>query len=188
MQRKSAKMHLICISLFCLVCLITITGCSKPETKISDKEKNRKIAEKLSYFNQKYNAVIDWHKDITWPSLTIDLQKALNRRDGRPCVFTVYLEDVFYRSASYWAVFSDPYDPPPFFLVVELSDEQYESARKLPLAWFTKYLVVSTITNIEKPLFSPEATTKEGGMPEVTLTTSDTVVIWGKFVDMSLCD
>lgn len=184
MLRRSDKMRLTYISLLCLVFLISINGCSKPKWEISKEENSRKMAEKLAYLSHKYNAVIDWNKDINeFSSFTIQYQKALIRNDGRPSVFIVQVEDVFYRSGSYWGVFSSFPTPGSFYLVDELSNDQYESARKLPLMPFSEYLVVSTVTDIEKPLFSPEIDTKEGG-PQIVLETSSSVVIRGKLVDI----
>jgi hypothetical protein len=87
-----------------LTLLLSLFGCQSSEERSRQQEVIR-LNREMADFCSRYNAVVDWPKEIKGVTFTIDAEPVFLRSDQRPILFYAVLEDVRRRNGSIFLYF-----------------------------------------------------------------------------------
>ncbi|MFA5271977.1 MAG: hypothetical protein WC412_06555, partial [Candidatus Omnitrophota bacterium] len=121
------------------------------ETK--DKYAQEETQKAIAQLSNKYNAVSDWSellskKSVISPILTIEVEDALLRKDNRPVLLRVTLDDVERKENNYLAYFAADFTALKF--VLDCNDRQIKKITQRQLESLDEYAVVAEIQKIRK--------------------------------------
>ena len=148
--------------------------------KYAQEEKQKAIAQ----LSNKYNAVSDWSellskKSSTSPVLTIEVEDALLRKDNRPVLLRVTLDDVERKENKYLAYFAADFTELKF--VLDCNDRQIKKITQRQLGFLDEYVVVAKIRKIRKITF--ESITETDG-EESGINITNSLIATGECLDL----
>ena len=156
---------------------------AKSEYEQEEKQKT------ITQFSNKYNAVSDWSellskKSATSPILTMEIEDALLRKDNRPILLRVTLDDVERKENKYLAYFSADFsvDFTSLKFILDCNDEQIKKITQRQLRLSDEYAVIAEIQKIRKITFESAVEDKDG--EESGTYIMDTLIATGKCLDL----
>jgi hypothetical protein len=168
--------------------LVTLSGCAN-ENESADKLREAKEQEEqklISSMAVKHDAVRGWEDKLA-SGLTLPIQDALLRSDGRPVVAEVLLVDLFRDKTRYYAVFDSYLDSlaGPLRWILECNSDVAAQLLANKAEFYTSLWIVAQVSGVDKDLFQVSAEEDENDMDQVdwgSVGTGDTILIRGKLV------
>jgi hypothetical protein len=168
--------------------LVTLPGCAN-ENESADKLREAKEQEEqklISSMAVKHDAVRGWEDNLA-SGLTLPIQDALLRSDGRPVVVEVFLVDLFRHKTHYYVVFDSDLDSVACPLRWNLECNSDVAAQLLAnkAEFYTSLWIVVQVSEVDKALIKAGAEENEYDMDRAdwgSVETDDTILISGKLI------
>lgn len=171
MKNSSQKitLRILIIALGCFVVLSSCGRSKKEEIKQIEKaERKADIEQNIMKMANKYNAVLDWEKDLRPKSFlrsayTVEVQRVLVREDNRPVIFIASVQDMekrgneyivyFDKWSGYFGISLEAYLP--ILFILKCTEEQVKRILNQPKEILIEnYSVIASISDVNKIRFS----------------------------------
>lgn len=178
------------IAILLLATAFAIVSCRSRSEKPTERKARAEVQARMAELSSKYGADAEWQKPFDKPDrlffYTVELQRALIRKDRRPLIFVAMVDDVFVEADGRYVLqarLTVGLDR-EVHLELRCGEQELRALLDRTPEILEEFAVVARIQEVRKPLLQAAAHTGgEGSTPEIVLEPSQVLLASGECLD-----